>query len=90
MKDVPNLNYKELKAVLGKQIMLQRGHWQEYGIQNAIMATGVKLIPQLEISIECNGVPIEAHLGKIGGQSKIKSSRKFGINETISKNELRR
>lgn len=61
-KDVPRLNQKELRAVLEKQIVLQRGHWQEYGIQNAIMVTGVKFIPQLEISIEYNGIPIKAHL----------------------------
>ncbi|WDP91070.1 MAG: hypothetical protein HUN04_15750 [Desulfobacter sp.] len=61
-KDVPRLNQKTLRAVLEKQIVLQRGHWQEYGIQNAIMATSVKLIPQLEICIEYNGVPIKAHL----------------------------
>lgn len=61
-KDVPRLNQKTLRAVLEKQIVLQRGHWQEYGIQNAILATGVKLIPQLEICIEYRGIPIKAHL----------------------------
>ncbi|MBU1195226.1 MAG: hypothetical protein KKE62_16010 [Proteobacteria bacterium] len=61
-KDVPGLSAGELRSVLEKQIILQRGHWQEYGLQNAIMATGVKLIPQLEICIEYNGIPIKAHL----------------------------
>lgn len=60
--DVSNLTPEELRKVLGKQIILQRGHWQEFGIQNAMMSTGVKLVPQLEISIEYKGIPIKAHL----------------------------
>ena len=54
--------HEDLGRVLGRQIILQRGHWQEYGIEKALMATGVKLVPQLEISIEHNGVLIKAHL----------------------------
>ena len=61
-EDVFRLPSKELETVLGKQIVLQRGHWQEYGIQKAIEASGVHQIPQLEISIEYKGVPIKAHL----------------------------
>lgn len=52
----------DLVRVLGRQITLQRGHWQEHGIEKALAATGVKLVPQLEISVEQNGVPIKAHL----------------------------
>ncbi|MBI9088204.1 MAG: hypothetical protein JEZ12_03210 [Desulfobacterium sp.] len=52
----------EIAQILGRQIILQRGHWQETGIENALTATGVKLIPQLEISIYVNGIPIKAHL----------------------------
>lgn len=52
----------DLDRVLGRQIILQRGHWQEYGIEKAFTATGVKLVPQLEISVEHDGVPIKAHL----------------------------
>ncbi|WP_207261894.1 hypothetical protein [Desulfovibrio sp. Huiquan2017] len=52
----------DVACVLGRQIILQRGHWQEYGIEKALAATGVKLVPQLEISIEHNGVLIKAHL----------------------------
>ena len=52
----------DLVRVLGQQVILQRGHWQEHGIEKALAATGVKLVPQLEISIEHNGVPIKAHL----------------------------
>jgi len=53
---------EEMARVLGRQIILQRGHWQEYGIEKALSATGVKLVPQLEISIEHHGVPVKAHL----------------------------
>ena len=52
----------DVARVLGRQIILQRGHWQEYGIEKALAATGVKLVPQLEIGIEHNGVSIKAHL----------------------------
>ncbi|BDQ34740.1 hypothetical protein JCM14722_22820 [Pseudodesulfovibrio portus] len=52
----------DLVRVLGQQLILQRGHWQEHGIEKALDATGVKLVPQLEISVEHNGVPIKAHL----------------------------
>jgi hypothetical protein len=52
----------DVTRVLGRQIILQRGHWQEHGIEKALAATGVKLVPQLEISIEHSGVPIKAHL----------------------------
>lgn len=57
-----NLAPKDLTHILGRQIILQRGHWQEHGIEQALAATGVKLIPQLEIAIEHSGVPIKAHL----------------------------
>ncbi|BDQ36835.1 hypothetical protein SYK_11950 [Pseudodesulfovibrio nedwellii] len=52
----------DLAHVLGRQIILQRGHWQEDGVQKALQAAGVKLIPQLEISVEHSGVPMKAHL----------------------------
>ena len=48
--------------IFGRQIILQRGHWQEHGIEKALVTTGVKLVPQLEICIEHSGVPIKAHL----------------------------
>ena len=88
-KDVPGLNQKDLRAVLEKQIVLQRGHWQEYGIHNAIMATGVKMIPQLEISIEYNGIPIKAHLDFTivwGGQKPAVRVIELKSNENIPDN----
>jgi len=59
---VGELASNDLVHVLGRQVILQRGHWQEHGIERALAATGVKLVPQLEISIEHSGVPIKAHL----------------------------
>ncbi|QJB57389.1 hypothetical protein [Pseudodesulfovibrio sp. zrk46] len=59
---VGELAPKDLAHTLGRQIILQRGHWQEHGIELALATTGVKLIPQLEIAIEHNSVPIKAHL----------------------------
>lgn len=59
---VTELAPDDLTSALGRQIILQRGHWQEHGIEEALMATGVKLVPQLEICIEHQGVPIKAHL----------------------------
>ncbi|MBG0789905.1 MAG: hypothetical protein H0S80_05330 [Desulfovibrionaceae bacterium] len=59
---VGDLALDDLTHTLGRQVILQRGHWQEHGIERALTATGVKLVPQLEISIEHSGVPIKAHL----------------------------
>jgi len=59
---INGLASKELAKILGRQLILQRGHWQEHGIEKALSATGVKMLPQLEINVEHNGVPIKAHL----------------------------
>jgi hypothetical protein len=59
---VGELASDDLARVLGKQIVLQRGHWQEMGIEKVLTATGIKLVPQLEICTEQSGVPIKAHL----------------------------
>lgn len=59
---VAKLTHGDLVRTLGRQIILQRGHWQEHGIEKALTATGVKLVPQLEICIEHQGVPLKAHL----------------------------
>lgn len=47
---------------LRRQLVLQRGHWLEAGVETALHANGVNLIPQLEISIIASGVPIRGHL----------------------------
>lgn len=59
---VETLAPDDVLRVFGRQVILQRGHWQEHGIEKVLAATGLKAIPQLEISIEHNGVPIKAHL----------------------------
>ena len=53
---------KQIADVLGHQLILQRGHWLEGGVECALRANGVNLITQLEISIIDAGVPIQAHL----------------------------
>lgn len=47
---------------MGKELRLQRGHWFEQGVGAALTATGVRIIPQLEINLLHAGVPIKAHL----------------------------
>ncbi len=56
---VTSENYEQ---ILKKQLTLQRGHWLEDGIANALYANGYKLIPQLEIAIQNVNVNIKAHL----------------------------
>jgi len=51
-----------ITTALGRQLVLQRGHWLEAGVETALRANGVNLIPQLEISVVENGVPLRAHL----------------------------
>ena len=43
-------------------LQLRRGHWLEYGVEEALAAAGQKYISQLEISVEYKGVPVKAHL----------------------------
>jgi len=47
---------------LGRQLILQRGHWLEGGVESALRANGANLITQLEISLQEGGIPIRAHL----------------------------
>jgi hypothetical protein len=54
----PNAYGLDLKTLL----TLERGHWLEHGIETALKATGVKLMPQLEISVTHHGTPVKAHL----------------------------
>jgi hypothetical protein len=56
------LSNAEFSFSLEKLLTLERGHWLEYGIEKALKATGVKLIPQLEISVIHQSTPIKAHL----------------------------
>ncbi|WP_051182919.1 hypothetical protein [Desulfocurvibacter africanus] len=59
--DVP-ADDSRMRQLLRRELILQRGHWQEAGIASALGAAGLHLIPQLEIEATCFGVPIKAHL----------------------------
>ena len=48
--------------VLRRQLILQRGHWLESGIEAAFHANRTPLLPQIEIALDDAGVPIRAHL----------------------------
>ncbi len=58
-KEVNLENYKE---VLTRELTLQRGHWLEEGIANALYANNFKVIPQLEIDVVHEKIPIKIHL----------------------------
>lgn len=60
--EIRNLSDTDLKKALIKQLTLQRGHWQEYGLEQTLIALDAQYIPQLEISLEYLSVPIKAHL----------------------------
>ena len=52
---------KVMKA-LRKQLILQRGHWFESGIETVFKANQAKFFTQLEIDAGVDGVPVLAHL----------------------------
>ncbi len=53
-------NYEE---ILKKQLTLQRGHWLEEGISNALYANAFHLIPQLEIEVQLpDNITLKIHL----------------------------
>ena len=54
--------FEKIMEVLRKQLILQRGHWFEAGVEQAFEANGVKFFTQLEIDAGFDGVPVLAHL----------------------------
>ncbi len=54
--------WDQVYANLQRQLILQRGHWLETGIEAAFQANQVSLISQLEIALQEENVPIRAHL----------------------------
>ena len=54
--------YEKVMEALRKQLILQRGHWFEAGIEQAFEANGTKFFTQLEIDAGFDGVPVLAHL----------------------------
>ena len=47
---------------LERLLILQRGHWFESGVGQALASVGLHVLPQLEINWQHQGVPIKAHL----------------------------
>ena len=54
--------FDKVMETLRKQLILQRGHWFESGIETAFKANQAKLFTQLEIDAGVDGVPVLAHL----------------------------
>ena len=54
--------YEKVMEAVRKQLILQRGHWFEAGIENVFKANGAKFFTQLEIDAGFDGVPVLAHL----------------------------
>jgi hypothetical protein len=57
-----NQEYDKITATLKKQLILQRGHWFETGIEKVFKANKAKFFTQLEIDAGFDGVPVLAHL----------------------------
>ncbi len=67
-------DYEYIQQVLSKQLILQRGHWLESGILDALYANTGNLFSQLEIEVENHGVPVKAHLDFVlvaGGKTPV-------------------
>ncbi len=54
--------YRSPDEALKHQLLLQRGHWFETGVHQALMGYGLSPLPQLEIEIRYGDVPIKTHL----------------------------
>ena len=57
-----DMEYDKVTAALKKQLILQRGHWFEAGVEKAFKANDAKFFSQLEIDAGFDGVPVQAHL----------------------------
>jgi hypothetical protein len=54
--------FEKIMEALRKQLILQRGHWFEAGIEQAFEANQAKFFTQLGIDAGFDGVPVLAHL----------------------------
>lgn len=54
--------YRSTDETLKHQLILQRGHWFETGVHQALVGYGLSPLSQLEIEIMHGNVPIKAHL----------------------------
>jgi len=57
-----DMEYEKVSAALKKQLILQRGHWFETGVEKAFLANGTNFFTQLEIDAGFDSVPVLAHL----------------------------
>ena len=57
-----NQEFDKVMEALKKQLILQRGHWFEAGVEKAFEANRTKFFTQLEIDAGVDGVPVLAHL----------------------------
>ena len=53
---------KNTAEALKRQITLQRGHWFETGVHQALTGCGLSPLSQLEIEMRHKNIPIKAHL----------------------------
>lgn len=54
--------YRSPDEALKHQLLLQRGHWVETGVHQALTGCGLSPLSQLEIEIRHEDIPIKAHL----------------------------
>lgn len=59
------LGIKSKNNCLNKQLILQRGHWFEAGLVEALKSNNQPFFEQLEISVNIDGVPIIGHLDMV-------------------------
>jgi len=56
-----NKVHQRPQASLQKYLTMQRGHWLEHGIGQALASLGLRVFPQLEMAFEHNNTPVRAH-----------------------------
>ena len=54
--------YRDTAGALKRQLLLQRGHWFETGVHQALTGCGLSPLSQLEIEMRHKNIPIKAHL----------------------------
>ncbi|UDQ99439.1 hypothetical protein AAEX28_04965 [Lentisphaerota bacterium WC36G] len=59
------LGVKGKNNCLNKQLILQRGHWFEGGLVEALRGNSQPFFEQLEIAVNVDGVPIKGHLDMV-------------------------
>lgn len=54
--------HRNTAEALKHQLLLQRGHWFETGVHQALTGCGLSPLSQLKIEIRHENIPIKAHL----------------------------